>query len=179
MPRPRLADVHALTPPARFGGVVASGLRDVTHDPEALDSAGFRAVVADFEGRLTCARCGDVRAQPVPAPVPGRRRGQDRGDWKSSLDRAAYTDGVRRVRARIAVGDMHQAGLCRVLSAPSPVPAATEPKAARLLAIASNRETSTVTDTSTGTVTGTREKTDTYAHESEAAYAAASGRTAS
>jgi anthranilate/para-aminobenzoate synthase component I len=44
-----------------------------------------------------------------------------------------------------------------------------------LLAIASNRET--VTGTDTGTVT--REKTDTYAHESEAAYVAASGRTAS
>ncbi|WP_078876489.1 chorismate-binding protein [Streptomyces sp. 150FB] len=115
--------MHALTPLARFGGVVASGLRDVTHDPEALDSSGFWAVVADFEGRLTCARFGDVRSQPVPAPVPGRWRGPDRGDWTSSLDRAAYVDGVRRIRAHIAAGDVYQANLCRVLSAPLPVPA--------------------------------------------------------
>ncbi|MFE3829841.1 chorismate-binding protein [Streptomyces sp. NPDC059092] len=122
--------MHDLAPLARFGGLVASGLRDVTHDPEALDSAGFWAVAADFEGRLTCARFDDVRREAVPAPVPGQWRGPDAGDWTSSLDRAAYTKGVRRIREYIAAGDVYQANLCRVLSAPLPASAATDPTSA-------------------------------------------------
>ncbi|MFF8954834.1 chorismate-binding protein [Streptomyces sp. NPDC014894] len=112
--------MHDLVPLARFGRLVATGLRDVTSDPAALDSAGFWAVAADFEGGLTCARFADVRTGPVPAPVPGRWRGPARGDWTSSLDRAAYTAGVRRIREHIAAGEVYQANLCRVLSAPLP-----------------------------------------------------------
>ncbi|CAM5497804.1 chorismate-binding protein [Streptomyces fumanus] len=109
-----------LPPLARFGDRLATGLLDVTSDPAALDSAGFWAVGADFEGRLTCARFAEVRTAPVPAPVPGRWRGPVAGDWASSLDRAAYTAAVRRIRAHIAVGEVYQANLCRVLSAPVP-----------------------------------------------------------
>lgn len=107
-----------LPPLARFGARVATGLLDVTGDPEALDSSGFWAVCADFEGRLVCARFADVREEPVPAPVPGRWRGPAVGDWTSSLDRAAYTAGVRRIREHIAAGEVYQANLCRVLTAP-------------------------------------------------------------
>ncbi|GGV10207.1 anthranilate synthase [Streptomyces litmocidini] len=118
--------MHDLAPLARFGGLVATDLRDVTHDPEALDSAGFWAVCADFEGRLTCARFGDVRPDPVPLPVPGAWRGPAAGAWTSSLDRAAYTAGVRRVREHIARGEVYQANLCRVLTAPLPDPAGAD-----------------------------------------------------
>ncbi|MFE4372933.1 chorismate-binding protein [Streptomyces sp. NPDC056835] len=114
--------MHDLAPLARFGGLVAFGLRDVTHDPEALDSAGFWAVAADFEGRLTCARFDEVRTEPVPVPVPGQWRGPAADDWTSSLDRDAYTKGVRRIREYIAAGDVYQVNLCRVLSAPLPAP---------------------------------------------------------
>ncbi|MDJ0464851.1 chorismate-binding protein [Streptomyces sp. H27-C3] len=112
--------MHALPPLARFGGLVASDLRDVTSDAAALDSAGFWAVTADFEGRLLCARFGDVRREARPAPVPGRWHGPDAGGWISSMDRAAYTDGVRRIREHIAAGEVYQANLCRVLTAPLP-----------------------------------------------------------
>ncbi|MEU3857367.1 chorismate-binding protein [Streptomyces sp. NPDC028722] len=105
-------------PLARFGDRVATGLLDVTSDPAALDSAGFWAVCADFEGRLTCARFAEVREEPVPAPVPGVWRGPAPGDWTSSLDRAAYTAAVRGIRERIAAGDVYQVNLCRVLGAP-------------------------------------------------------------
>jgi para-aminobenzoate synthetase component 1 len=50
--------------------------------------------------------------------VPGAWRGPAAGDWTSSLDRAAYTAGVRRIREHIAAGEVYQANLCRVLSAP-------------------------------------------------------------
>ncbi|MFD1660712.1 chorismate-binding protein [Streptomyces caeni] len=107
-----------LPPLARFGDRVATGLLDVTSDPAALDSTGFWAVCADYEGRLTCARFGDVREEPVPVPAPGRWRGPAAGDWTSSLDRVAYTAGVRRIREHIAAGEVYQVNLCRVLSAP-------------------------------------------------------------
>ncbi|MGW8063338.1 chorismate-binding protein [Streptomyces ziwulingensis] len=107
-----------LPPLARFGDRLATGLLDVTSDPAALASEGFWVVAADFEGRLTCARFADVRTAPVPAPVPGGWRGPAVGDWASSLDRAAYTAAVRRIRAHIAAGEVYQANLCRVLSAP-------------------------------------------------------------
>ncbi|QSY52605.1 chorismate-binding protein [Streptomyces griseocarneus] len=111
---------------ARFGGLIATDLRDVTSDPAALESAGWWAVVADFEGGLTCARFGDVRPAPAPAPVPGRWRGPAPEDWTSSLDRDAYVAGVRRVREHIAAGEVYQANLCRVLSAPLPDPDAAD-----------------------------------------------------
>ncbi|MEV1024687.1 chorismate-binding protein [Streptomyces sp. NPDC050264] len=105
-------------PLARFGELLATGLLDVTSDPAALDSTGFWAVTADFEGRLVCARFEDVRTEPVPAPRPGAWRGPATAQWASSLDHAAYTAGVRQIRAHIATGDVYQANLCRVLTAP-------------------------------------------------------------
>ncbi|MFJ9573886.1 chorismate-binding protein [Streptomyces bacillaris] len=105
---------------ARFGGLVASGLLDVTNDPAALDSSGFWAVCADFEGRTVCARFSSVRREEVPAPVPGAWRGPGAGEWTTSLDRDAYTAGVRRIREHIAAGEVYQANLCRVLAAPLP-----------------------------------------------------------
>jgi para-aminobenzoate synthetase component 1 len=110
--------VSDLPPLARFGNLVATGLADVTSDPAALDSSGFWAVRADFEGGVVCARFSDVRHEPVPRPVPGQWRGPAVDDWTSSLDRAAYTAGVRRIREHIAAGEVYQANLCRVLSAP-------------------------------------------------------------
>ncbi|MGH4030602.1 chorismate-binding protein [Actinomycetota bacterium Odt1-20B] len=107
-----------LPPLARFGSRVATGLLDVTSDPSALDSSGFWAVAADFEGSLTCARFADVREAPVPLPVPGKWRGPAPADWMSSLGHDAYTEGVRKIRAHIAAGDVYQVNLCRVLSAP-------------------------------------------------------------
>ncbi|MFC9679206.1 chorismate-binding protein [Streptomyces sp. NPDC056948] len=130
--------MYAPAPLARFDGSVATDLRDVTSDPAALDSSGFWAVVADFEGRLVCARFGDVRPAPGPAPVLGAWRGPAAGDWTSSLDRAAYMAGVRRIREHIAAGDVYQANLCRVLSAPLPDPAAADIDALTLLLACGN-----------------------------------------
>ncbi|MGH3313946.1 MAG: chorismate-binding protein, partial [Streptomyces sp.] len=49
-------------------------------------------------------------------------RGPGPGGWTSSLDREGYLEGVRRIRAHIAAGEVYQANLCRVLSAPLPDP---------------------------------------------------------
>jgi para-aminobenzoate synthetase component 1 len=130
---------------ARFGPLVASDLRDVTDDVAALDSSGFWVVAADFDGRTVCARFGDVRheprgARPCATPptgapptgaAPSRAatgsvaagagwRGPDPRAWTSSMDRAAYEQGVREIKARIATGEVYQVNLCRVLTAPLP-----------------------------------------------------------
>ncbi|MFY1676114.1 chorismate-binding protein [Streptomyces sp. WMMC905] len=115
--------MHDLPPLARFGDRLATGLRDVTSDPMALDSRGFWAVSRDFEGALTCARFADVRREPVPRPRPGGWIGPPVDAWTSSLDRASYTRAVRRVREHIATGEVYQANVCRVLSAPVPADA--------------------------------------------------------
>ncbi|MGP3969145.1 chorismate-binding protein [Streptomyces sp. 6N223] len=114
--------MNDFAPLARLGGRLATGLADVTADPGALDSAGWWAVVAGFEGELLCARFEDVRPAPPPRAVPGRWRGPDPAAWRSSLDRAAYTAGVARIREHIAAGEVYQANLCRVLTAPLPAP---------------------------------------------------------
>jgi para-aminobenzoate synthetase component 1 len=102
---------------ARFGLLLATGPVEVRHDLEGLDE-GFWAVVADFEGPVTAVRFADVeQAAPAPQPVPWAPL---TGDWHSSLDRAAYLDGVEQVRDRIAAGTVYQVNLCRVLSHPLP-----------------------------------------------------------
>jgi para-aminobenzoate synthetase component 1 len=116
---------------ARFGGLVASDLRDVTADAGALDSAGFWAVAVDFDGRTVCARFGDVRRTPAAATDAAAAadtaaraagwRGPDPAAWTTSMDRRAYEAGVRTIRERIAAGDVYQVNLCRVLTAPLPV----------------------------------------------------------
>ncbi|MFE9425424.1 chorismate-binding protein [Kitasatospora sp. NPDC006697] len=107
---------------ARFGGRIATGLLEVSHDPAALDGEGWWAVAYDFEGRLTCARFAEVRPDPAPAPAADRWHGPRPDHWHTSLDRAAYTAAVSRIRTHIAAGEVYQANLCRVLTAPLPDP---------------------------------------------------------
>jgi para-aminobenzoate synthetase component I len=102
-------------PLAWFGGRLATGLEEVSHDPAVLDSTGWWAVVATFEGEFTAARFRDVRDAPLP---PGEWCVDQVGDWTSSLDRAGYEAAVANVREQIAAGEVYQANVCRVLSAP-------------------------------------------------------------
>jgi para-aminobenzoate synthetase component 1 len=69
-----------------------------------------------FEGDPVCARFARVRAaSPWPGPP---WRGPDPDGWSTGLDRTAFTDAVREVRARIAAGSVYQVNLTRRLSAP-------------------------------------------------------------
>jgi para-aminobenzoate synthetase component 1 len=102
-----------------MGGRLAHAVVDVTSDPAALDGTGFWAVLATFEGEITCARFAEV----VTAPAWGELArapwvGPDPRDWVSSMDETAYVAGVETIRRRIAAGDVYQANLCRVMSAP-------------------------------------------------------------
>jgi para-aminobenzoate synthetase component I len=107
--------LRASAPFAYFSGLLATSLEEVVYSPEALDRPGWWAVVGTFEGRWTCARFADVRRAPLP---PGRWRGPRPGSWRSSLDQAAYESRVTTIREYIAAGNVYQANLCRILSAP-------------------------------------------------------------
>ncbi len=115
----------ALTVPARpayahLGGRLATGLLDVTDDlggPRRGRLVGRRR--SPTRAQAVCARFADVRPAPPPGAgwpgssagaTPGRRR------WAGS----AYESAVEALRGRIAAGDVYQANLCRVLSAPLP-----------------------------------------------------------
>ena len=104
------------SPYAYFSGLLATDLQEVAHDPTALDATpGWWAVVGTFEGTWTFARFATVRQAPPPT---GTWTGPHPNDWRTSLDQSEYEAGVATIREYIAKGDVYQANLCRVLSAP-------------------------------------------------------------
>jgi para-aminobenzoate synthetase component I len=114
---------------ARFGSLVARGVSAVTHDAADLTS-GFWVVVVTFEGHLTAVRMEEVAredAPPAGTPWPALS-----GEWRTSLDRAAYIRGVEEIRARIAAGTVYQVNLCRVLEHDLPEHAPVSALGARL-----------------------------------------------
>lgn len=123
-------------PLAYFAGLLATDLRDVVdlaEHPEALN-AGWWAIVATFEGRLTGYRFADVRPAGRPGPGAAAWTGPGSRSWRSSLDRSQYLAGVETIREQIADGRVYQVNLCRMLSAPLPataVPAALADRLAR------------------------------------------------
>jgi para-aminobenzoate synthetase component 1 len=100
-----------------FDGRLADRMVDSSDDPADLDRGGWWAVVVTFEGAVRmwrfdrvrrCGLSGGDRSWAGPAP----------GSWRTSLDESAYRCGVREIRRRIHTGEVYQANLCRVMSAP-------------------------------------------------------------
>jgi para-aminobenzoate synthetase component 1 len=115
-------------------GQVAWDLADVTTDLSALDTAGWWAVVAPFEGPPRCARFQQRRALRPGDLVAGRWVGPPAGAWRSSLDEAAFAAAVDTVRQAIGRGDVYQVNLTRQLRAPLPRGASALDLAAELAA---------------------------------------------
>jgi para-aminobenzoate synthetase component 1 len=105
--------VEAATGHARFGGLLATDPVEVRHDVGAIET-GFWAVVAEFEGDVTAVRFASV--DRYAADPPATPWSPLEGAWATSLDHAAYLDGVGEIRERIAAGTVYQVNLCRVLS---------------------------------------------------------------
>jgi len=124
---------------AQFGSLVARGVAAVSHDVDDLTS-GFWAVVVTFEGHLTAVRMDHVRrpSDARPAPTVGAPPGASwpalTGAWRTSLDHAAYVEGVSEVRRRIAAGTVYQVNLCRVMEQDLPEGARLSDLGARLAA---------------------------------------------
>ena len=104
---------------AGMGGLWASDLREVTSDTSRLDSAGRWAVAIPYVGEPVCARFRDWSPTPSDDPL-GRWQGPAQSSWSTSLDEIGYMAAVESIRGSIAAGDVYQANICRVMSAPLP-----------------------------------------------------------
>lgn len=96
----------------------ASVLSDVTTDASALESRGFWIAVVPYDGVPLFARFD--RVTPARDEISGNWTPVSKPTWRTSLSREQYEDAVEQARQAIAVGDVYQANLCRVLSAPMP-----------------------------------------------------------
>ncbi|NHT16868.1 chorismate-binding protein [Cellulomonas sp. IC4_254] len=126
---------------AWFGGRLlrdpVEHVADVAREPARLRAPGHWVLVGDFEGPVGAWRfrtSDPGRAADASADAPGATawRGPDAGAWTTSLDEPAYVAAVAAVRAAVREGDVYQANLCRVLSAPLPVREGREPDARAL-----------------------------------------------
>lgn len=131
--------VPAPTGHARFAGVLLHDVVecvDVRATPERLRTPGWWALVGEFEGDVRAWRFASAADSGDPDPDDAADHAAWHGpradDWTSSLDRAEYTAAVQRVREHVREGDVYQANLCRVLSAPLAGSGAGEPDAAAL-----------------------------------------------
>lgn len=108
---------------AWFRGVRAHGVveyADLRTHPQALRGGGWWAVVAHFDGPWHAWRFADVQQTDEVLRQAPSWRGPASNAWISSMDRKAYLEAVRQVRVAIAEGEVYQANICRVLSAPMP-----------------------------------------------------------
>lgn len=112
----------ASTDRALFRDVTAWDVEAVTSDPDDLEH-GFHVVVQTFEGELLAARMRSVVWHPTQPwrgsaalAEPQSRPAECHVEWRSSLSRDAYCDGVERIREHIAAGDVYQVNLCRTLT---------------------------------------------------------------
>ena len=110
---------------AWFAGVHAARVEecvDVLSQPERLSQPGFWAVVGEFAGAVRAWRFAQVEHMPTGAigrrSVSGAWHGPSPDAWTSSFDRAGYEAAVAVVRSEIHAGEVYQANVCRVLSAP-------------------------------------------------------------
>ncbi len=113
---------------AQFAGVRAEGVcdyADLTRTPDALDGGGWWAIAGEFAGPVHAWRFAQVaaRSQCQEGAHDGGARawqGPRPGLWSSTMDRDAYLHAVARTQEAIREGDVYQANICRVLSAPVP-----------------------------------------------------------
>jgi len=118
--RRRQAMGMALEPMARFGNVFARGLIQVSEDLRDLERGGRWAVAVPFQGAPMLAQFSDWSSELPDQGQIGVWGGVPVGDWQSSVDRDTYVESVESTRERIARGDVYQANICRVRSAPLP-----------------------------------------------------------
>jgi para-aminobenzoate synthetase component 1 len=92
-------------------GVHASGLAEVSSDPEVLNDGRFWAVVASFEGEYQFARFRKVRTEPFPESNWQRLE----RPWISTQEEIDYIAYIHAIREAISAGTVYQVNACREL----------------------------------------------------------------
>ena len=98
-----------------MAGRLATECVEISNDPSCLDQGGFWAVVNTFEGKWICARFKTVIDSKLPL---SNWQGVSQS-WQSSQSQSVFENNVNLIREKIALGDIYQVNLCRVLTSSS------------------------------------------------------------
>ena len=98
-----------------MAGRLATECVEISNDPSCLDQGGFWAVVNTFEGKWICARFETVIDSKLPL---SNWQGVSQS-WQSSQSQSVFENNVKLIREKIALGDIYQVNLCRVLTSSS------------------------------------------------------------
>lgn len=98
-----------------MAGRLATECVEISNDPSCLDQGGFWAVVNTFEGKWICARFDTVIDSKLPL---SNWQGVSQS-WQSSQSQSVFENNVNLIREKIALGDIYQVNLCRVLTSSS------------------------------------------------------------
>ena len=98
-----------------MAGRLATECVEISNDPSCLDQGGFWAVVNTFEGKWICARFETVIDSTLPL---SNWQGVSQS-WQSSQSQSVFENNVNLIREKIALGDIYQVNLCRVLTSSS------------------------------------------------------------
>jgi len=96
-----------------MGGRHATGLQEISDDPNSLTDGNFWAVSTTFEGQYTFARFANVSDQEF---VFKDKWEPLKSNWLDSITKPDYEKYVETIRGEISVGNVYQVNACRRLS---------------------------------------------------------------
>jgi para-aminobenzoate synthetase component 1 len=100
-------------------GLWARGLVEISDDSAVLEDGNFWSLLITYEGERIFARFSDVQNNQAESFLSYARQHKwlaPLGEWKSSLSKSGYLNGVHLVRQEIGKGEVYQINLCRILS---------------------------------------------------------------
>lgn len=111
-----------VTDHAIVGDRLHIGLVEVTDDLGAVESGGPWVVVIPYDGAPVCALFSETHpvseAESFLGGTGARWIPPERTAWRSSLDRDEFVERVGSIREEITEGNVYQANLTRIMSAP-------------------------------------------------------------
>ncbi len=97
---------------AEFGDQRFEDLLDVSVDLSRLEEPGYWVVVGSFEQSWLLLK---FRNQTKAKETKASWQGVEKKSWQSSLSEDEYINAVNKLKDHIALGDVYQANICRVL----------------------------------------------------------------
>ncbi len=95
-----------------MSGRLATGLQEISRDPQCLSDGAFWAVSTTFEGGFLAARFANV----IESEFPPSLWEKNVSEWFSSQSKNDYMGYVKLIQSQIAQGWVYQVNACRQLS---------------------------------------------------------------
>lgn len=97
---------------AEFGDKRFEHLIDITVDLARLSEPGYWVVIGSFEQSWLLLKFKNLT---ISNKSIGNWKGVKKESWSSSLNQTQYVEAVNKLKEHIALGDVYQANICRVL----------------------------------------------------------------